>query len=283
MNFLQSADFYKTVLRADQILFEQDETLTRRRQQIGAKTLSLIQQTQNKSRDLDPSSVNTSAISALENIYGKHIFERNFGIGITEFRGVGYLLHLPNVIGTVKIDCFSCSTLQDSQKHIVHENSLMRARFQGHFRHAMQFHLGVQSHAQQSALTQRLFRESKRNFRAGCYIIAQSEDFLDAYHSMFLAVEMGIKGFLSKHGWEEKKLEELRHNHTKLCDEIIDYIRPEKRDDVEQSLNNFPHLINTRYGKETVSSQDALKACLDAQFILGEVSRSISEMIFVDD
>lgn len=267
---------WAAVIEADTRLFNRGMKLRQRQWEIARSTRELIGlQEQNTPLFSNKDGIDRRVDAIFNEIYGERALSGNFGVGLTEFRGVGYLFDLPLAYGTVALNAYEHSDLTAAQKHLIDQDSKLSALFLGTFKQSFQINTRVGSGSTNKSNDQmKIARESLRQYRCACFIIARTEDHADAYQSMCLALEMGLKSLLLDRGYSKTELSRkpYGHNLSVLGGALKPYVASEHVNEMMQILTSTQDLVGNRYGDDPISSSSALKFCLDAQFILSELS-----------
>ena len=275
MNEISDEHFFRAVIEADRRLHQSGSKMHERRWQIGNKTREVLELPKLVSQGtLKSDNVQVSAENILKELYGERVFSGNFGVGLTAFRGIGYLFNLPLAAGEVKLNPFAYTDLTNAQKNIINQDSKLSQKFLGEFKCAFQSNCRNASSSTEKFTEKSKFgRECLRQFRSACFIIAQTNDHADAYQSSCLALELGLKEFLLGHGCSSESLKKgYGHNLAKLWSKVTEFIRPDSVDEISQIFSEAPKFVDNRFGNDPITSAKALEFCLDAQFILSELS-----------
>lgn len=267
---------WPAVVEADARLFKRGIALRQRQWEISRVTRELLGLQKQKTNLLSGRDAIDERIDAIfSELYGDRMVSGNFHVGLTEFRGAGYLFDLPLACGTVALNAYEYVDITVVQKRIIDQDPKLRAIFLGAFKQSFQINTRSGSRTTNEVDDHARFAcESLRQYRCACFIIAKTEDHADAFQSMCLALEMGLKALLLMRGYSEKKLSRapFKHNLSELGKAAKPYVASEYADEMIQILTSSRDLVANRYGKDPISSSAALKFCLDAQFILSELS-----------
>lgn len=275
-------ELFAALLQADEELYNQGmgpfrrarEVITLAREKLGfGKTVAL--------GPFQPDDEITSRIrDAYTSIYGGANTRRSFGHGVIEFRGAPYLVNVPIIFGTIKVEPFEHSELSNVQKHLIQNDRQLfeRSIFQigDAFDALMGFSNAVSnlhSDAAKRPYSAQLVSEARKNFLSACTLAVHGLDFRECFLSTFIALELCIKSALSNEGWTDEQLRKIGHEPDRLISALENSNLQIDLSRTRSVLSGLPDFVNTRYGLEEISEGKSIEFLIGTQFVTAELMR----------
>ncbi len=212
-------------------------------------------------------------------IYNGYQNELRPGIGIYLFRDSFIRLRAPIVFGTVSINPFDCAELSDLQKKIVVSDRRLTCDFLDHFCDAYDAfdllnHLSEGSG--EPAYHLQLADLSRMNLNASIALITSNADYRGSLQSAIFAVELALKALLARIGWTETELKNLGHDLSRTARKVREENLGCDHERIASVVSKLPNLVKNRYGNDVPDRLPAGRAVAGAQFVVGELARSIT-------
>ena len=201
--------------------------------------------------------------------------------GFFMFRDIYCSFHIPIIFGQVSISPISLLDLNPNQLRWLQSLPTEMKKFINQFIDVFDFagavfNLGEYKCPPEAALE--LFHLAAFQFQSAAATLNNAFDPRGAIQSSILGAELALKGGVVATGFDIEKLKvEFGHNKQKAAVHIAKHFPNFNIAKVTEALNLLPEYVKNRYSKNQPGRIETGDIVMNAQFIAGEVMRSVSD------
>ncbi|MEZ5938373.1 MAG: hypothetical protein R3C52_09140 [Hyphomonadaceae bacterium] len=223
-------------------------------------------------------------LTRIERLHARLYRTEDVGIGglhggVFMFRGIFGRFYIPISYGAVMIDPFKLTDFSDDQLRWIGTRQEDVENYIDQFAHVFDFAggaYGLGGYAPPPKPALDMFRLAGFQFQAAAATLSAAFDARGAIQSSLIGTELALKAGLLASGSTEAQIKSHSHNLKSAATELATRYASFDLASVLATVDAFPAYVANRYSSEQPDHFESGEIAMGAQFVAGEVMRSVT-------